>query len=389
MDAAETDALALSDLLVEMTVADAQAAFARGVTAEALARAFLARIETYNPRYNALIFFNPNALDEARAIDARRASGEAWGRSRRAGRHQGHDGRRRAAEHGGLAFPLLEGRRHRPDPRHRRARGGADAGGGLRHPRQDQRAGAERHGQPRQRQLGRADPERHGAGPPARRIERGHRDGGGREPRGAGPRRGDRRVDPEPGLRAGSRRHQADLRPGAQCGGDPAGRQHPRRRGADRPLRARRRPHPGCPGGLHRRRSQDRGRHRPPSEGRLRLQAVRDRPAGKRLGLYGPGWRDRPLSAETTALYERAQGEIAARGATLVADPFAGSGFAAIGQPVPGLDHYDARGIESVLFDLQAYLHGSARTPPCGRSRSSPPPPRPRIPSPGAASSTG
>ena len=79
MDAAVTDAPDLSDLLVEMTVADAQAAFAKGVTAEALAKAFLARIETYNPRYNALIFLNPHALDEARAIDARRASGEALG----------------------------------------------------------------------------------------------------------------------------------------------------------------------------------------------------------------------------------------------------------------------------------------------------------------------
>ncbi len=79
MDAAVTDAPDLSDLPVEMTVADAQAAFAKGVTAEALAKAFLARIETYNPRYNALIFLNPHALDEARAIDARRASGEALG----------------------------------------------------------------------------------------------------------------------------------------------------------------------------------------------------------------------------------------------------------------------------------------------------------------------
>ncbi len=47
-----------------MTVADAQAAFARGVTAEALTRAFLARIETYNPRYNAVIFLNPHAVEE-------------------------------------------------------------------------------------------------------------------------------------------------------------------------------------------------------------------------------------------------------------------------------------------------------------------------------------
>jgi hypothetical protein len=43
---------ALAERLIEMTVEDCQRAFAEGsVTAEALAEAFLARIETYNPRY--------------------------------------------------------------------------------------------------------------------------------------------------------------------------------------------------------------------------------------------------------------------------------------------------------------------------------------------------
>ncbi|WP_043353417.1 amidase, partial [Methylobacterium sp. B1] len=79
MDAAPTDAPDLAGMLSEMTVADAQAAFARGVTAEALTRAFLARIENYNPRYNAVIFLNPHAVEEARAIDRRRAAGEALG----------------------------------------------------------------------------------------------------------------------------------------------------------------------------------------------------------------------------------------------------------------------------------------------------------------------
>ncbi len=78
--------------------------------------------------------------------------------------------------------------------------------------------------------------------------------------------------------------------------------------------------------------------------------------AGKRLGLYGPGWRDQPLSGGTTALYARAQSEIAARGATLVADPFAGTGFAAIGRAMPGPAHFDPRGMESVPYDLQQYL---------------------------------
>src|SRR6476620_10230965 len=52
--------------------------------------------------------------------------------------------------------------------------------------------------------------------------------------------------------------------------------------------------------------------------------------AGTRLGLYGPGWRDQGLTPETSALYARAQGEISARGVTLVPDPFRGSGVAAL-----------------------------------------------------------
>ncbi len=78
---------------------------------------------------------------------------------------------------------------------------------------------------------------------------------------------------------------------------------------------------------------------------------------GKRLGLYGPGWRSQPLSSETSALYGRAQDELAAHGATLVADPFEGTGFAALAQPIPSLPgYYDARGLESVPYDLEQYL---------------------------------
>ena len=77
---------------------------------------------------------------------------------------------------------------------------------------------------------------------------------------------------------------------------------------------------------------------------------------GKRLGLYGPGWRERPLSEECMALYARAQGELEAAGAVVVPDPFEGSGFAALGQPAPGLDHFDARGMESVPYDMEFYL---------------------------------
>lgn len=77
---------------------------------------------------------------------------------------------------------------------------------------------------------------------------------------------------------------------------------------------------------------------------------------GKRLGLYGPGWRDQPLSTEAAALYLRAKHELESLGAVLVEDPFRGSAFASLRQPTPPLANFDARGIESVPYDLQKYL---------------------------------
>src|ERR1700761_1045138 len=65
---------------VELTVEQVQAAFESGVfTAESLVRTCLDRIAAYNPKYNAIIFLNPEALDDARAIDRRRAAGEKLG----------------------------------------------------------------------------------------------------------------------------------------------------------------------------------------------------------------------------------------------------------------------------------------------------------------------
>jgi aspartyl-tRNA(Asn)/glutamyl-tRNA(Gln) amidotransferase subunit A len=358
MDAAETDALALSDLLVEMTVADAQAAFARGVTAEALARAFLARIETYNSRYNALIFFNPNALDEARAIDARRASGEALGPlagvpvvikdtmdvaglpstggwhflcSKAGGTDliPGTDApvvaRMRAAGCvilGKTNVPVLSATgSHAND---------SWAGPTLNAMAPDLLPGGSSAGTATAvaaslAVLGLAEETGGSIQNPASAQGL-----VGIKPTFA--------LVPNAGVipLAGSTRDVVG--PIARCVRDAALTLDA--------LAGYTAADPKTVAGIGRR----------PKGGyasRLSETALR----GKRLGLYGPGWRDRPLSAETTALYERAQGEIAARGATLVADPFAGSGFAAIGQPVPGLDHYDARGIESVLFDLQAYLH--------------------------------
>ena len=77
---------------------------------------------------------------------------------------------------------------------------------------------------------------------------------------------------------------------------------------------------------------------------------------GRRLGLYGPGWRNQPLTPETEALYTHAQQELAARGATLITDPFVGTGFAGLRQPTSETNEFDARGLESAAHDLQNYL---------------------------------
>ena len=77
---------------------------------------------------------------------------------------------------------------------------------------------------------------------------------------------------------------------------------------------------------------------------------------GRRIGLYGPGWRDLPLSEETSTLYDRAQDELRGRGAVLVEDPFKGSGFAALRKPTEPLAEFDARGLESMPYDMGRYL---------------------------------
>jgi len=89
--------------------------------------------------------------------------------------------------------------------------------------------------------------------------------------------------------------------------------------------------------------------------------------SGKRIGLYGPGWRTQPLSDEAAALYERAREELTGLGAVLVDDPFKDSGFADLRKPTPPLAHFDARGLESIPYDLEKYLqrlgkHASLKT---------------------------
>lgn len=70
---------------------------------------------------------------------------------------------------------------------------------------------------------------------------------------------------------------------------------------------------------------------------------------GKRIGLIGPGWRNGlTLTPETQALYNTAVAAIEGEGATVVADPFAGSGFADFKVP--------SNGFESIVYDFEKYL---------------------------------
>ncbi len=58
---------------------------------------------------------------------------------------------------------------------------------------------------------------------------------------------------------------------------------------------------------------------------------------GKRFGLLGTGWRSNiTLQSETQGLYDRAIGEMIAQGATMIADPFAGTDFSALRAAAPG-----------------------------------------------------
>ena len=343
--------------LVEMTVADAQAAFAAGVTAEALARRFLDRIAAYNPRYNAVIVMNPDAIADARAIDRRRAAGEALGPlagipvvikdtmdvkglpstggwhflSSAAG---GTDlipetdspvvARMRAAGCvmlGKTNVPVLSATgSHANDswagPTINVAAPACIPGGSS--------AGTAAAVAASMAVLGLAEE----TGGSIQNPASAHGLVGLKPTFGLVPNAG---VMPL----AGSTRDVVG--PIARCVRDAALTLDV--------LAGYTAADPKTVAGIGKR-----------PKGGYTAKLSPTALAGKRLGLYGPGWRDRGLSPETTALYRRAQDEIAARGATLVPDPLAGSGFAAIGRPVEGSDHYDARGMESVAFDLHLYL---------------------------------
>lgn len=71
---------------------------------------------------------------------------------------------------------------------------------------------------------------------------------------------------------------------------------------------------------------------------------------GKRLGLYGSGWRTEELTEETQELYDRAIEELESQGAVVVENPFEGSGF------VEYVEEAGEVGFESFFYDLENYL---------------------------------
>ena len=346
-----------ADLAIELTVARAQDAFARGMTAEALTQAFLDRVTALNPRYNAIITFNDAALAEARAIDARRAAGEVLGPlagipvvikdtmdmaglpstggwhflSSRAG---GTDlvpatdspvvARLRAAGAvilGKTNVPILSATgSHAND---------SWAGPTLNVALPDRKPGGSSAGTATAVAaslcvLGLAEETGGSIQNPASA-----QDLVGVKPTFA--------LVPNTGVMplAGSTRDVVG--PIARCVRDAAltldviaGYT-----AADAKTVAAigKLPRGGYAAGLS-------------------TTAL----AGKRIGLYGPGWRDMLLSDEAAKLYEHAKVELVTAGAALVADPFAGSGFAALAQPAPGLGHYDPRGEESFPYDMERYL---------------------------------
>jgi amidase len=77
--ASEAARLASVDLR-DLTVDEVQQGFASGAySSEELTRACLEQIARLDPHYNSIVALNPDALDDARAIDKRRAAGEALG----------------------------------------------------------------------------------------------------------------------------------------------------------------------------------------------------------------------------------------------------------------------------------------------------------------------
>ncbi len=68
--------------VTKATIPEIQAAYAKGLTAERVTAAYLARVAAYEeagPAVNAIIHMNPNALEQAKALDAERKAGKVRG----------------------------------------------------------------------------------------------------------------------------------------------------------------------------------------------------------------------------------------------------------------------------------------------------------------------
>ena len=64
----------------ELSIQDIQTGYADGrLTSEALVKSYIERIRKYEPAYNAFTSINPDAVDDARAIDSRRRAGGKLG----------------------------------------------------------------------------------------------------------------------------------------------------------------------------------------------------------------------------------------------------------------------------------------------------------------------
>jgi amidase len=72
---------------------------------------------------------------------------------------------------------------------------------------------------------------------------------------------------------------------------------------------------------------------------------------GKRIGLFGAGFEDVELTPETQTLYDQATQVLIDQGATVVEDPFAGSGFTDL-----PFDSGDALKGKTSIYDLDQYL---------------------------------
>ncbi len=342
---------------VELTVEQAQAAFASGaITSEALTQAFLDRIAEFNPRYNAIIFLNPDALADARAIDRRRAEGEALGPLAgvpvvvkdpmdMVGFPTTAGWSLLYSETGGV--DLMPGT-DSPVVARMRAAGAVILGKTnvpvLSHTgshANDSWAGPTYNAAGREFLPGGSSAGTATAVAASMAVLGLAEETGGsiQNPASAQALVGIKpsfALVPNAGVMPLSGNRDV-VGPIARCVRDAALTLDV--------LAGYTAEDPKTIAGVG---------HRPKGgyASRLHAEALR----GKRIGLYGPGWRNQPLSTEAAALYGRAQRELETQGAVLVEDPFQGSGFAELRTPTLPLGEFDARGLESVPFDLQKYL---------------------------------